>query len=239
MGYIVGPAIAGILAATIGPGPTLAIDAVSFVLSAVGVVFVRRDLRAPVDRPGRASLTEIREGIDYIVTEPGPAQRDPVLGRDSILLAPLVTALTVHITRDLGDDAVGPRARPGGVRRRDRDRVAAQRAPDRPGPRRPGPPRRQPRPRPVAAGRAAFAVEIPVLLAVGRRGRRRPVHGPGHVHHAADGLLAGRAAGSHRQHGPDDLARTAADRAARRRRAHRRDQRLDDDRGAWASAVAR
>ena len=30
VGFIVGPAIAGVLASTIGPGPTLAIDAVSF-----------------------------------------------------------------------------------------------------------------------------------------------------------------------------------------------------------------
>ncbi len=51
MGYILGPAIAGVLAATIGPGPTLAIDAVSFGLSALGLAFVRRDLKAPVDRP--------------------------------------------------------------------------------------------------------------------------------------------------------------------------------------------
>ena len=38
-GYIIGPAIAGVLAATIGPGPTLAIDALSFALSALGLLF--------------------------------------------------------------------------------------------------------------------------------------------------------------------------------------------------------
>ena len=102
-GYIVGPAIAGVLAATIGPGPTLAIDAVSFVASAVGLAFVRRDLRAPVDRPRERLVTEIREGIDYIVTS--PVLRTAILfwSATSILLAPLVLALTVHVTRDLGD----------------------------------------------------------------------------------------------------------------------------------------
>ena len=101
-GYIVGPAIAGVLAATIGPGPTLAIDALSFAVSALGLLFVRRDLRAPVDRPRRRLLTEIREGIDFIAAN--PTLRTVILfwGATSILLAPLVTALAVHVTRDLG-----------------------------------------------------------------------------------------------------------------------------------------
>ena len=101
-GYIIGPAIAGVLAATIGPGPTLAIDALSFALSALGLLFVRRDLRAPVDRPRRRLLTEIREGIDFIAAD--PTLRTVILfwGATSILLAPLVTALAVHVTRDLG-----------------------------------------------------------------------------------------------------------------------------------------
>ena len=101
MGFIVGPAIAGVLAATIGPGPTLAIDAVSFALSALGLLFVRRDLRAPVDRAHRRIVTEIREGIDFIVAD--PTLRTVILfwGATSNLLAPLVMALTVHVTRDL------------------------------------------------------------------------------------------------------------------------------------------
>lgn len=102
MGYIVGPAIAGVLAATIGPGPTLAIDAVSFALSALGLAFVRRDLHAPIDRPRQRLVTDIREGIDFIAGS--PTLRSAILfwGATSILTAPLVTALAVHITRDLG-----------------------------------------------------------------------------------------------------------------------------------------
>ena len=82
IGYILGPAIAGVLATTIGPGPTLAIDAVSFALSGVGLLFVRRDLRAPVDRPREPLLTEIREGHRLHRPPSGPADGDPVLGRD-------------------------------------------------------------------------------------------------------------------------------------------------------------
>jgi MFS family permease len=101
MGFIIGPAIAGVLAATIGPGPTLAIDAVSFALSALGLAFVRRDLRAPVDRPRQRLLTDIREGIDFIAAN--PTLRSAILfwGATSILTAPLVMALAVHVTRDL------------------------------------------------------------------------------------------------------------------------------------------
>ena len=102
LGYILGPAVAGILASTIGPGPTLAIDALSFGLSALGLAFVRRDLRAPIDRPRQPLVTEIREGIDYIVAS--PLLRSMILfwGTVSILTAPLVMALAVQVTRDLG-----------------------------------------------------------------------------------------------------------------------------------------
>ena len=104
-GYIVGPAIAGLLASTIGPGPTLAIDAASFALSSLGLILVRRELRAPVDRPRTSLLGDIREGIDYIVHH--PLLRSAILfwGLTSITIAPLVTALAVHITRDLGEPA--------------------------------------------------------------------------------------------------------------------------------------
>jgi predicted MFS family arabinose efflux permease len=100
-GFILGPAIAGVLASTIGPGQTLAIDAASFALSGLGLLFVRRDLRAPVDRPRERLLTEIREGIDYIVGNPTLRAAILFWGATSILTAPLVMALTVHITRDL------------------------------------------------------------------------------------------------------------------------------------------
>jgi predicted MFS family arabinose efflux permease len=103
MGFIVGPAIAGVLAATIGPGPTLAIDALSFAISALGLFFVRRDLRAPVDRPRQPLVAEIREGIDYIVASPTLRAAILFWGATSILSAPLVTSLAVHVTRDLGD----------------------------------------------------------------------------------------------------------------------------------------
>ncbi len=101
-GYIIGPAIAGVLATTIGPGPTLAIDAVSFALSGLGLAFVKRSIVAPVDRPREPLLTEIRQGIDFILGH--PVLRTAILywGATAIVTAPLVTVLAVRITRDLG-----------------------------------------------------------------------------------------------------------------------------------------
>jgi MFS transporter, ENTS family, enterobactin (siderophore) exporter len=100
-GFIIGPAIAGLLATAIGPGPTLAIDAASFVFAAIGIAFVRRPLRAPGDRPERHLMAEIREGIDFIVRN--PVLRSSILfwSVTSVVSAGLVTALTVRITRDL------------------------------------------------------------------------------------------------------------------------------------------
>lgn len=104
-GYIIGPAIAGVLASTIGPGPTLAIDAVSFGLSGLGLALVRRDLVAPVDRPRAAILVEIREGIEFILGNRTLRIMIVFWGATSILTAPLVMALAVRITRDLGYEA--------------------------------------------------------------------------------------------------------------------------------------
>jgi len=102
LGFIVGPAIAGILAAVIGPGPTLAIDAASFAFSALFLAALRTDLRAPVDRPRPPILAAIREGIAYILASPVLRSIIPVWTIIAILVAPLVTAVTVLVTRDLG-----------------------------------------------------------------------------------------------------------------------------------------
>ncbi len=105
VGYIVGPSIAGVLASVIGPGETLAIDAVSFALSATGLFFVQRELRAPIDRPPSRLITDIREGIEFIVRH--AVLRAAILfwGLTSIVTAPLVAALAVHITRELHQPA--------------------------------------------------------------------------------------------------------------------------------------
>jgi ENTS family enterobactin (siderophore) exporter len=100
-GFILGPAVAGLLSTIIGPGPTLAIDAVSFVAAATGVAFIRRPLGPRGARPETHIGTEIREGISFIVHH--PILRVSILfwSATSVVSAGLVVALTVRITRDL------------------------------------------------------------------------------------------------------------------------------------------
>jgi MFS family permease len=106
-GYIVGPAIAGLLSATIGPGLTMAIDAVSFGGSAIALAAVRGDLRAPIDRAPGSLLADVREGIVFVRHHPLLRSMIAFWGLVAITTAPLVTALAVHVTRDLAlTDAV-------------------------------------------------------------------------------------------------------------------------------------
>ena len=100
-GFIVGPAIAGLLATAIGPGLTLGIDAASFVVASMGIALIRRPLHAPGDRPESHLVVDIREGIEFIVRH--PVLRSSILfwSATSVVSAGLVTALTVRITRDL------------------------------------------------------------------------------------------------------------------------------------------
>ena len=90
------------MAATIGPGLTLAIDAASFALSSLVLSFMRRDLRAPPERREAGLVADIREGIEFIVRHPVLRPMILLWGLVSITLAPLVAALTVHVIRDLG-----------------------------------------------------------------------------------------------------------------------------------------
>lgn len=105
--FVVGPAIAALLVTAIGPGPTLALDAASFAVSALGLFLIRRELKAPADRPPSRIVDDIREGIVYVA-------RHPILRALIVLFAlsatPLVgvgAAMTFRLVRDLG---LGPGA---------------------------------------------------------------------------------------------------------------------------------
>jgi len=101
-GYIIGPIIAGVLVGVVGAVPTLGIDAVSFLISALALALVRRPLVAPPDRPTTHILADVREGIAYVANH---AMLRPLLffwTSVSIVSAPLVPVLTFFITRDRG-----------------------------------------------------------------------------------------------------------------------------------------
>ena len=100
--FIAGPAIAGFLVTVIGPGPTLAVDAASFAISSLGLFLIRRDLKAPSDRPPSRIVDDIREGIVYVARHPVLRTLILLFATTSAVLAPIGAAMTFRIVRDLG-----------------------------------------------------------------------------------------------------------------------------------------
>jgi MFS family permease len=109
VGWIVGPALAGLLAATIGPGATIAIDAVTFLLSAGAMLLVRRPLRAAARSVETHILADIREGVAYVVRQPTLRACIALWTTTSVISAGLTTATIYYITvsRGLGSEVVG------------------------------------------------------------------------------------------------------------------------------------
>jgi len=101
--FIVGPALAGFLVTLIGPGETLALDAASYAISTVGLVLIRRDLKAPADRPQSRIVDDIREGIVYVAQHPVLRAVILLFASTSAVLTPVAAAMTFRIVRDLGE----------------------------------------------------------------------------------------------------------------------------------------
>jgi MFS family permease len=109
IGWIVGPALAGFLAATIGPGPTIAIDAITFAISAASLLLVRRPLRPEARTRQTHLLADIREGIHFVARQPTLRAVIAFWTTTSVLYAGLTSGLIFYITidRGLGSDVVG------------------------------------------------------------------------------------------------------------------------------------
>ncbi len=100
--FIVGPAIAGFLVTVIGPGPTLAVDAASFAISAAGLFLIKRELKAPADRAPSRIVDDIREGFVYVFRSPVLRSVILVFASTTAILTPVGAAMTFRIVRDLG-----------------------------------------------------------------------------------------------------------------------------------------
>jgi MFS family permease len=109
LSFIVGPAIAGVLAGIIGPGPTLAIDAVSFLVSASSLRLVRRPLQARRTRTQTHIVEQILEGLRYIRGEKTLRIVIAFWGFVSVIGAPVVPVLIffLSIDRHLAPGVVG------------------------------------------------------------------------------------------------------------------------------------
>jgi ENTS family enterobactin (siderophore) exporter len=108
-GFILGPAIAGVLAAIIGPGPTIAVDAASFVVSAAALFLIRRPHRPPPRAAPSHLLADIREGVHFVVGHPILRQVILFWGLVSVGTGALVQALTYYmeVDRNLGSALLG------------------------------------------------------------------------------------------------------------------------------------
>lgn len=109
VGWIVGPALAGFLAATIGPGPTIALDAATFGISASAFLLVRRPLRPAARAEQPHLITEIREGIHFVARQPTLRGVIALWTTASVTYAGLTGGLIFYITidRGLGSGVVG------------------------------------------------------------------------------------------------------------------------------------
>jgi MFS family permease len=95
----VGPAIGGALVSLVGATATLAVDAVSFLLSAIGVRRIQQPEPTPVRRDGKADVTA---GWRYILRHRGLRAlfwNSQLFGGPVMMTVPL---LTVFMLRDLG-----------------------------------------------------------------------------------------------------------------------------------------
>jgi MFS family permease len=109
IGWVVGPALAGLLAQVIGPGPTIAIDAATFLVSAGSILLVRRPLRAERRAEPTHVLEDVREGIRYVAGHQTLRAVVVLWTAMQVILAGLTAALIFYTTidRDLGTAAVG------------------------------------------------------------------------------------------------------------------------------------
>ena len=109
LGFVLGPAIAGLLSATIGPAATIGVDAVSFVVSSGALFLIRTSLRPPERAEPTHLVADILEGVRFVVHHPVLARVIAFWGLVSIGTAALVPALTFHveIDRGLGSEVLG------------------------------------------------------------------------------------------------------------------------------------
>jgi MFS transporter, ENTS family, enterobactin (siderophore) exporter len=108
-GWIAGPALAGVLAAIVGPGATIAIDAVTFLVSAGALFLVRRPLRPEARAVQTHVLADIREGIAFVARHPILRSLIALWTMTSLLSAGITTSLIFYIEADraLGPQVVG------------------------------------------------------------------------------------------------------------------------------------
>lgn len=109
LAWIIGPGVAGILVGRIGAGPTLLVDAGSFLVAAAAITRIRRSLQA-AERPEPEHIwREMRAGLSYIARHASLRALLLFWWTNRVLSAPLIVAITYYVTvdRHLGQSVVG------------------------------------------------------------------------------------------------------------------------------------
>lgn len=102
LGYIITVGLAGLFAAALGPALTLLLEAAAFALSGAALMLVRRPFRPAREEPPLPMARAIRQGVAFVWKQ-GQLRRVMVFtGLMELLVAPLILALSVYITLDLG-----------------------------------------------------------------------------------------------------------------------------------------
>jgi MFS family permease len=100
LAWIVGPGVAGILATWIGLGPALALDAMSFVASALSIWLVRRPLRGEQHGPAQHFAHDVREGLTFVATHPALRAAVGLRASASFIAGPFIAAVAFAVTMD-------------------------------------------------------------------------------------------------------------------------------------------
>ncbi len=106
LGFIVGPALAGVAVGLVGAGPTIAIDALSFAVSAGSLTLVTRSLRSVSSAPRRHLAHEMLDGVRFLAREHTLRVVLAYYGTTALCTAALIPALTIYVEGELRLGAV-------------------------------------------------------------------------------------------------------------------------------------
>ena len=100
--FLIGPVVAGVLVGIIGPGPTIALDALSFLASSAALALVRRPLQAAQRERETRLRSDIADGIGFIWRHPVLRPLVAFWSLVSVVSAPVTAAAIYHLSVDRG-----------------------------------------------------------------------------------------------------------------------------------------